>query len=146
MRLTTLSLPVLLLVLLGGLLAPAPVEARRYLCAQCGTVERVDRIWFEGRDSGREGAVVGAIIGGAIGNQAGRGGDRAAATVAGAVIGGLIGNRIDRNDRNHRGEPGLRLVLRMDRGGYQTIEVAGDMRIHRGNRVRLDRGRIEIIR
>lgn len=146
MRPMTITLPLLLLALLAGLLASPPVEARRYLCAQCGTVERVDRIWFERRDSGREGAVIGAIIGGAVGNQAARGGDRTTGTVAGAVLGGLIGNRIDRNNRNLRGEQGLRLVLRMDRGGYQTIEIAGDMRIHRGNRVRLERGQVVIIR
>jgi outer membrane lipoprotein SlyB len=98
------------------------------------------------RDSGREGAVLGAIIGGAIGNQAGSGDGRTAATIAGAVVGGLIGREIDRNDGRGRGERGLRLRIRMDRGYFQTVEIAGDMRIYRGDRVRLRNGRVELIR
>ncbi len=138
----------LLMLFLLALPAPAEAQRRGYRCADCGTIERVDRIWFERRDSGREGAIAGAIIGGAIGNSAGRRGDRSAATIAGAVIGGLIGREIDRNDGRGRGrgEPGLRLSIRMDSGYWQTIEIAGDMRLYRGDRVRLHRGRVERIR
>ena len=141
------SLSLLLAILFAGLgFAPA-AEAQRFRCAQCGTVEDVDRIWYErGRDSGTEGAVIGAIIGGAIGNQAGKGDGRTAATIAGALVGGLIGREIDRNDGRGRGERGLRLVIRMDRGYYQTVEIHGDMRIYRGDRVRLRNGRVELIR
>jgi outer membrane lipoprotein SlyB len=90
--------------------------------------------------------VLGAIIGGALGNQVGKGDGRKAATIAGAVVGGLVGRDIDRNDgRGGRGEEGLRLTIRMDRGYYQTVEIHGDMRIYRGDRVRLRDGRVDLI-
>lgn len=145
----------LLVALVAGVSLSSPAEAGRYRCAQCGTVEDVDRIWYDGRrddrrDSGTEGAVIGAIIGGALGNQIGGGSGRTAATVAGVVVGGLVGRDIDRNDgrgnnRNNRGERGMRLVVRMDRGGYQTVEIHGEMRIYRGDRVRLRDGRVDLI-
>jgi len=136
-----------LALLLAGLGFAPPAEARGYRCGQCGTVEDVDRIWYEGRrDRGTGGAVLGAIIGGALGNQVGKGDGRKAATIAGAVVGGLVGRDIDRNDgRGGRGEEGLRLTIRMDRGYYQTVEIHGDMRIYRGDRVRLRDGRVDLI-
>jgi outer membrane lipoprotein SlyB len=149
MRSPLLSASFLLALLLAGLGVSPIAEARGYRCGQCGTVEDVDRIWYEGRrDSGREGAVLGAIIGGALGNQVGRGDGRKAATIAGAVVGGLVGRDIDRNDGRggRRGEEGLRLRIRMDRGFNQTVEIHGDMRIYRGDRVRLRGGRVELIR
>lgn len=137
----------MLAALLAGVAVAPDAQARNMRCAQCGTVERVDRIWYEGRrDSGREGAVIGAIIGGAIGNQAGRGDGRTAATIAGAVVGGLIGRDVDRRNDRDRGERGLRLEVRMDRGFYQTVEIHGDQRIYRGDRVRLRNGRVDLIR
>jgi outer membrane lipoprotein SlyB len=138
----------LLVALLASASFSPTVEARDSRCGQCGTVEDVDRIWYEGRrDSGREGAVLGAIIGGVLGNQVGRGDGRKAATIAGAVVGGLVGRDADRNDGRggRRGDSGLRLVVRMDRGFYQTVEIHGDMRIYRGDRVRLRNGRVDLI-
>lgn len=131
-------------------LVSAAADARPVRCGNCGTVLDVDNIWYEddgGRgdrgDSGREGAVVGAIIGGLLGNQVGGGSGRKAATVGGAVAGGLIGHRIDRNDnRGDRGSRGKRVEVRMDRGGYRTVEVHGDMRLYRGDRVRVLNDRI----
>jgi outer membrane lipoprotein SlyB len=147
MRIHSLILFGLCALLLAGLGFSPAAEAQRYRCGNCGTVEDVDRIWYErGRDSGREGAVIGAIIGGAIGNQAGKGDGRTAATIAGAVVGGLIGREIDRSDGRGRGERGLRLRIRMDRGYRQTVEIAGEPRIYRGDRVRLRNRRVDLIR
>ena len=39
-----------------------------------------------------------------------------------------------------------KLVARMDNGHYRVVEIHGDMRIYRGDRVRLSRGRIELLR
>ena len=167
MRKSLLPALALLLASFAGLSSSPAVEARSYRCGQCGTVEDVDRIWYErrfddrdrdprddrrrdGRDSGREGAVLGAIIGGALGNQVGGGRGRTAATIAGVVVGGLVGRDIDRNDGrggrwDDRGDEGLRLSIRMDRGFTQTVKIAGAMRIYRGDRVRLRNGRVELI-
>jgi len=101
-----------LALLLAGLGFAPPAEARGYRCGQCGTVEDVDRIWYEGRrDRGTGGAVLGAIIGGALGNQVGKGDGRKAATVAGAVIGGSIGhNQATRGDRYEGVERRCRII------------------------------------
>src|SRR5687767_12460514 len=113
-------------------LASVSVDARPLRCGNCGTVLRVEPIWYEDGggggddDSGREGAVVGAIVGGRHGNQDGGGGGRKAAAVGGAVAGGLIGHRIDRRSGDREGGyRGKGVELRMDRGGYQTVEVHG---------------------
>src|SRR5262245_40348190 len=97
----------------------APASAASYRCGNCGTVVDVEHIEYD-PDKGRGGAVVGAIIGGLLGNQIGGGSGRAVATVAGAAGGGLIGHRVDKNNPG-QGEPGLRLEIRMDKGGYRTI-------------------------
>ena len=132
-------------LLIGGsaLLVPQDAEAYVGRCGRCGTIVRVDRIVYD-RDSGREGAVAGAIIGGLIGNQVGGGDGRRAATVAGAIAGGLIGRKVDRDSRS-RGQRGLRLEIRMDRGGIRTVEIAGTPRLYRGDRVRVLRDRVDLL-
>ncbi len=148
--------------------------AQRYRCGNCGTVERVQRIRYDdsrydnsryddnrgrdNRDSGTEGLILGALIGGALGNQVGKGDGRTAATIAGVVAGGAVGRNIDRNDnssrysRNRRyddrngNSDGVRLQVRMDGGGYRTVEVAGNLNIYRGDRVRLNRDRVVVLR
>ena len=149
---TSVTLAAVALALLLQIFA-LPADARPLRCGNCGTVLRVESIWYEDRDgrydrdSGREGAVLGAIIGGLVGNQVGSGSGRRAATVGGAVAGGLIGHRIDRNDdRGDRGYRGKRVEIRMDRGGYRTVEVHGDMRLYRGDRVRVLPDRIVALR
>ena len=132
-----------LVVLLASLLPAATSQAYVGRCGSCGTVTRVEHIDYD-RDRGGQGAVAGAIIGGLLGNQVGSGDGRRAATVAGAIAGGLIGRKIDRNS-DARGERGLRLEIRMDRGGYRTVEIAGAMRIYRGDRVRVRRDRVELL-
>lgn len=140
-----LAISILLASLLGIQLTTATAEARHGLCGGCGTVVDVDRIYYDrGGDRGAEGAILGAIIGGALGNQVGDGSGRRAATVGGAVAGALIGRKADRRGRG-RGERGLRLEVRMDGGGYRVVEVHGDMRIYRGDRVRLRRDRVVLL-
>ncbi len=124
-------------------LPSTPAEAHVGRCGNCGTVQDVDYIVYE-RDRGAQGAVVGAIIGGLLGNQVGGGRGRDAATVAGAVAGGLIGRRVDKNHRGP-GERGVRILIKLDRGGTRTIELHGDPRIYRGDRVRVWRDRVELL-
>lgn len=104
---TSVTLAAAALALLLQIFA-LPADARPIRCGNCGTVLRVESIWYEdrdgryNRDSGREGAVLGAIIGGLVGNQVGSGSGRRAATVAGAVIGGSVGRNVDQGN----GPPG----------------------------------------
>lgn len=76
-------------------------DGYRSACNNCGTIERIERVYGE-RETTGGGAVLGAIIGGALGNQVGKGDGRKAATVAGAVIGGAVGRDIDRRNNPRR--------------------------------------------
>jgi len=132
------------LIALAFQLLPATAVAQHYgRCGNCGTVVDVDQIYFE-EDSTTDGAVVGAIIGGLLGNQVGSGSGRTAATVGGAVAGGFIGKNVDQG-KGKGGERGLRIEVRLDKGGYRTVEILGNMRIYRNDRVRVYRDRVELL-
>ena len=130
-------------LVLALLAAPAVATAASGRCGSCGIVTKVESIVYE-KDKGVGGAVLGTIIGGVIGNQFGSGSGKTAMTIAGAAGGGLIGHKVDKN-HSHNGEPGLRIQVRMDKGGYRTIEVAGQQRIYKGDRVKVHRDRVELV-
>jgi outer membrane lipoprotein SlyB len=127
----------------AALVTPATAEAAIGRCGKCGTITRVETIAYEG-DKGAQGAVAGVIIGGLLGNQIGSGSGRTAATIAGAIGGGLVGRKVDRND-SANGERGLRLEIRMDNGSMRTVEIAGTPRLYKGDRVRVERNRVDLL-
>ncbi|MBK8068436.1 MAG: glycine zipper 2TM domain-containing protein [Rhodanobacteraceae bacterium] len=93
-------------------------DGYRSACNNCGTVERIERVYGE-RETTGGGAVLGAIIGGALGNQVGKGDGRKAATVAGAVIGGAIGNAVEKDQRSR---PRFEIFVQMDDGRRLVVE------------------------
>ncbi len=93
-------------------------DGYRSACNNCGTVERIERVYGE-RETTGGGAVLGAIIGGALGNQVGKGDGRKAATVAGAVIGGAIGNEVEKDQRSR---PRFEIFVQMDDGRRLVVE------------------------
>ena len=121
-----------LVVLLAALLPAAPGSAYVGRCPTCGTVDKVEAIRYEAvRDGAAVGAIVASIAGRAPGAKAGD---------AGGLIGRTTGRRAD-----GPGERGTRLEIRMDKGGIRTIEVHGDPRIYRGDRVRVFKDRVELL-
>jgi outer membrane lipoprotein SlyB len=115
-------------------------DGYRSACNNCGTIERIERVYGE-RETTGGGAVLGAIIGGALGNQVGKGDGRKAATVAGAVIGGAIGNEAEKDQRSR---PRFEIFVQMDDGRRLVVEQPsldgmreGDYVQIVGNRVRL---------
>ena len=85
------------------------------------------------------GAVLGGVVGGLLGNQVGGGDGKKLATVAGVVGGAVVGNQIEQG----RKAPAMYQVsVRLDNGGYQTIEQesVGDLRA--GVRARIQNGRV----
>lgn len=113
---------------------PADGYAR---CANCGVVERVERVYGQAESSGG-GAVVGGIIGGVLGNQVGSGSGRRAATVAGAIAGGVVGNEME---RNANAAPTYELFVRMDDGRRLVVSQRTLDGIRQGSYVRLSGGR-----
>lgn len=115
-------------------------DGYRSACNNCGTIERIERVYGE-RETTGGGAVLGAIIGGALGNQVGKGDGRKAATVAGAVIGGAIGNAAEKDQRSR---PRYEIFVQLDDGRRLVVEQPtldglreGDYVQIVGNRVRL---------
>lgn len=111
------------------------------LCANCGTVDSVNKVSEPGQGSG-VGAVIGGVVGGAIGRQMGNGRGRDVATVAGAVAGGLIGNQVEKSGKivAH-----YEVRVKLEDGTYQTVKVDTEPAVRIGDRVRIERGRAERI-
>ena len=136
--------PLLLALTLLALTGCASSNARYYndgyagACGNCGTVDRIERVYGE-RDTTGGGAVVGAIIGGVLGNQVGSGSGRKAATVAGAVAGGGIGNNVEKNERS---APRFEIFVIMDDGRRLVVEQKELGYLRDGDRVQLVNGRV----
>ena len=112
-------------------------------CENCGTVERIERVYGgEGYASG-SGAVLGAIIGGVLGNTVGKGDGRKAATVAGAVVGGVVGNEVEKD--NNRG-PRYEIFVSLDSGRRVVVRQQDLGPLREGARVLVRNGRAERIR
>ena len=118
---------------LASLAFVEPATAKLLRCSRCGTVLDVDPIFYD-HDVARPDAPAGAIVGGSL--SSGWFGDPEGGVVATRATGGLVGRNM--GDGNYRGgSVGRRIELRLDRGGHAIIEVHGDMRIYRGDRVRI---------
>ncbi|KKO12575.1 hypothetical protein LCGC14_0005900 [marine sediment metagenome] len=110
------------------------------VCTSCGVIRAVNPITQQGDSSGA-GAVIGAIVGGVAGNQVGGGSGQDIATAAGAVGGAFLGNTIERN----RGSSTYyEVVIDMETGGQQVINVPDATGISAGVPVRVQGGVITI--
>lgn len=139
---------ILLLVLSSSLAACAtsPGYQQRYddgyaaYCGQCGTIEKIERVYGERKTTGG-GAILGALIGGALGNQVGKGDGRKAATIAGAVAGGVIGNNVEKDQRS---APRFEIFVRMDDGRRLVIEQPTLDDLRDGDPVEIVGGRVRL--
>lgn len=109
-------------------------------CANCGVVERIERVYGR-RDSSGGGAILGGIVGGVLGSQVGSGSGRDAATIAGAIAGGVAGNEIEK-ERN--AQPRYELFVRMDDGRRLVIDQRELNGIREGDVVRISGGRARL--
>lgn len=115
--------------------------ARR--CDNCGTVDRIERVYGgEGYASG-SGAVLGAIVGGVLGSTVGSGDGRRAATAAGAIAGGLVGNEVEKD--GNRG-PRYEVFVTLDSGRRVVVRQQDLGPLRDGARVVVRNGRVERIR
>lgn len=110
-------------------------------CANCGIVDSINKVSEPGQGSG-VGAVIGGVVGGAIGRQMGNGRGRDVATVAGAVAGGLIGNQVEKSGKT---VAHYEVRVKLEDGTYQTVKVDTEPAVRVGDRVRIERGRVERI-
>ena len=145
-RSARLVVPLVAAALLGACAVPYPhyrSQPEAYPRAESsrveyGIVSAVDRAQGEPHGAG---AAVGGVIGAVIGRQMGGSGDaRAAGTMFGAFIGAVVGNQIER--QNNPGRDGVRISVRMDRGGERMFEQADGQELRIGDRVAVDNGRV----
>jgi len=112
-------------------------------CDNCGTVDRIERVYGRDGYASGSGAVLGAIVGGVLGNTVGKGDGRKAATVAGAVAGGLVGNEIEKD--GNRG-PRYEVFVTLDNGRQVVVRQQDLGAVRDGSRVVVRDGRAMRIR
>ena len=109
----------------GGYAPPQDGYAR---CANCGVVEKIDRVYGERNSSGG-----GAVLGGFLGNTIGGGTGRSLATAAGAVAGGVAGQGVQGAMNKTQG---VELEIRKDDGNtIMVVQKQGSTPFSVGQRV-----------
>lgn len=127
----------------GGYQAPAPAYPNNPVGTEYGRVSSIEVL--QGRAQGGTtgaGAVIGAVVGGVLGNQVGKGSGRAAATAVGVLGGAVAGNAVEGRNNNQNVEPGYRVSIQLDQGGYRAYDVSNPGDLRPGDRVRLFNGQI----
>ncbi len=114
-------------------------------CADCGTIERIERVRLKDSDQGiGAGAVLGAIIGGVAGSNVGSGDGRTVATAAGAVAGGVIGHQVQKHNRKQK--RAYQFDVQMDDGRRAQVTQLEKRDLQVGNRVLIRDHRVELLR
>lgn len=109
--------------------------------ATYGVIEEIDVIRQNDGIGGTgigAGAVIGGVVGGVVGSQIGSGKGKTAATVVGAAGGAIAGHEIQKRNRVNNGNEAYRIRVRLDRGGYLTVNQndIADLRV--GDQVRVE--------
>jgi outer membrane lipoprotein SlyB len=134
--------------LLGGCASsPGPVSSSQYPSSSApayssayGVVDSIQAVQSSSGNSSGLGTVAGGVVGGLLGNQVGSGNGRTAATVAGAVGGAVVGNQIAQNNQSRTQT--YQIGVRLDNGGFQTIQQDSVADLNVGSRVRIENGRV----
>jgi outer membrane lipoprotein SlyB len=116
-----------------------PYQSQPYASPGTGIVDQIEVI-RKGDGSNVAGTVIGGIVGGLIGHQIGRGSGQTAATIIGAAGGAVAGHEVARRSRG--ANETFRVSVRMDNGAYQSIVQDNITDLQRGDRVRVQDGRV----
>jgi len=120
-------------------IAPAaPAAASHGACATCGVVASVNVVEVEGQP-GYGGAIAGGVAGAVLGSQIGRGNGSTAAGILGAVGGAYAGREVEKRMKR---EKRYNVVVRLDNGGTQTVQMANDPGLAAGTPVRIENGAV----
>ncbi len=117
--------------------APAPEPV---VCNSCGVIRSITAVQQQGEGTGVGGAL-GALVGGLAGNQVGGGSGKKIATVAGAIGGAVLGNNIE---KNRNGTTYYEVVIDMESGQQQVINVPDATGISTGSLVTVQGGNISL--
>ena len=119
--------------------APAPAIAPKRVCSDCGVVESMREVEKKGEGTGL-GAVAGGVGGLIVGHQVGGGAGKKIATVLGAAGGAYAGHQLEKNARSTKS---YEVGVRMEDGGYRTVEMPSQPTWRSGDRVRLVNGALQ---
>ena len=103
------------------------------ICADCGTIEAIDKMRKAGDSSGA-GAVLGAVLGGVLGHQVGKGRGKDVATAAGAVAGGYGGYEAEKGIRS---SVYYSVKVHMEDGSARTVNVSDATGLAVGGKMRV---------
>lgn len=117
---------------------PAVTVNNRVACATCGVVEAVHVVEVEGQP-GYGGAIAGGLAGAVLGSQIGRGNGSTAAGILGAVGGAYAGREVEKRMKR---EKRYDVVVHLDNGGTQTVQMANDPGLAAGTPVRIENGAV----
>ena len=120
---------------------PASTQYSQPQYSEYGVIDSIQMVQANANGGVGAGAAVGGVVGGLLGNQVGGGTGRTVATIAGVVGGAMAGNQIEQNNRTQTRDM-YQIRIRLNNGGYQTInqDSIDDLRI--GNRVRIEGNRV----
>ncbi|MGV8893518.1 MAG: glycine zipper 2TM domain-containing protein [Burkholderiaceae bacterium] len=120
---------------------PAGTQSSQSQYSEYGVIDSIQMVQANANSGVGVGAVAGGVVGGLLGNQVGGGTGRTVATIAGVVGGAMAGNQIEQSNRAQTRDM-YQIRVRLNNGGYQTInqDSIADLRI--GNRVRIEGDRV----
>lgn len=116
----------------------APSSNRSAACATCGVVQSVNVVEVEGQP-GYGGAIAGGVAGAVLGSQIGKGNGSTAAGILGAVGGAYAGREVEKRMKR---EKRYNVVVHLDNGGSQTVQMANDPGLAAGTPVRIENGTV----
>ena len=129
----------------GGGYSSAPSYGSS-VCADCGTVTRIEAVARGQNVPNATGAVLGGIVGAVAGHEisdktGGSKGNQNVAAAAGAVGGAIAGNAIQ--NRIQEGTT-YRITVRMEDGNLRTVQQTDLAGIREGSYVRISGGRASL--
>ncbi len=120
----------------------ASSSSTQYYGVQYGVVDGIESVPGDIATSGiGAGTIIGGVVGGVLGNQVGGGSGQDIATVVGVVGGAAVGHEIDKRNQQQTSNT-YNIRVRLNNGGYQTINVESVNGLRVGDRVRIDNGLI----
>lgn len=104
-------------------------------CPSCGVIEAINVVEAKAGGNNVVGTIAGGVVGGVLGHQVGGGTGKDIATIAGALGGAYAGNRVQNNMAK---TTEYHIVVRLESGTTQTVNLAANPGLKVGERVKLE--------
>lgn len=105
----------------------------RQACETCGVLQAINVVEVKG-EPGYGGMIAGGVAGALLGSQIGKGDGRTAAGLLGAAGGAYAGREVERNMKK---EKRYNVVVRLNNGNQQTVQMEHDPGLAIGSQVKI---------